>query len=154
MWDNLTHQFSNFPETMGEQNVQNWLNHLLHTLRVQHGLIMEKEPEELLTACDDEDIGVDSGTEKKGFIIAGAEDHSFSMGSHNRVPSRGHNIRKPDIILINRILRHFLSDGECRPRWNHIEAIVEVSTSASCANMLRQIFQKVALMFKSQPFHQ
>ena len=153
-WDNSTHRFSNFPETMEEQNVQNWLNHLLHTLRVQHGLIMEKEPEELLTACDDEDVGVDSGTEKKGFVIAGAEDRSFSMGSHNRAPSGGHNIRKPDIILINRILRHFLSDGERRPRWNHIEAIVEVSTSAPRANMLRQIFQKVALMFESQPFRQ
>ena len=86
---------------MGEQNIQNWLNHLAHTLGVQHSLIMEKEPKELLTACNDEDVGVDSGMEKKGFVITGAEDCSFSMGSHNRAPSRGHNICKPNIILIN-----------------------------------------------------
>jgi len=151
-WDNSRHQFSNLPEILGEQNVQNWLNHLAHTLGVQHGLIQEKEPEGLSTTCDDEDVGVDSGMEKKGFVIAGAEDRSFSMGSHNRAPSGGHNVRKPDIILINRNLRHFLSDGNRRPRWNQIEAIVEVSISSPRNNMVRQILQKAALMFESQPF--
>jgi hypothetical protein len=154
-WDKSRHQFSNLPETMGEQDIQNWLNHLAHTLGVQHGLIEEKEPEEILSACDDEDAGVDrvdSGTEKKGFVIANAEDRSFSNVSHNKAPSGGHRLRKPDIVLINRNLRHFLKDNNYRPRWHQVEAIVEVSASASRNSMLRQILEKAALMFESQPF--
>jgi len=154
-WDKSRQRFSNLPETMGEQAVQEWLNHLVHTLGVQHGLIKEKEPEELLNSCDDEDIGVDrvdSGTEKKGFTIAGAEDRSFSIVSHKKAPSGGYRLRKPDIILINRNLRHFLKDGNHRPRWHQVEAIVEVSVSAPRESMLQQIFDKAALMFESQPF--
>ena len=151
-WDKSRQRFSNLPEIMGEQAVQDWLNHLAHTLGVQHGLIKEKEPEELLSACDDEDIDVDSGTEKKGFVIAGAEDRSFSMVAHKKAPSGGYRLRKPDIILINRNLRHFLKDGDRRPRWHQVEAIVEVSVSAPRESMLQQIFEKAALMFESQPF--
>jgi len=151
-WDNSRHCFSNLPEVFGEKNVQIWLNYLAHTLGVQHGIIQEKEPEKLSTACDDEGVGVGSGVEMKGFVVAGAEDRSFSIGSHSRAPSGGSIIRKPDIILINRNVRHFLRDGERRPRWSQIEAIVEVSVSAPRSNMVRQIIQKVALMFESQPF--
>jgi len=118
-------------------------------------LIKEKELEELLNSYDDEDIGVDrvdSSTEKKGFTIAGAEDHSFSIVSHKKAPSGGYHLRKLDIILINRNLRHFLKDGNRRPRWHQVKAIVEVSVSAPCKSMLQQIFEKAALMFESQPF--
>src|SRR5882762_2408337 len=45
-WDRSTQRFSNFPETMGEHVVQDWLNHLAHTLGVRHGLIKEEEPKE------------------------------------------------------------------------------------------------------------
>jgi hypothetical protein len=153
-WDRSTQRFSNFPETTDEQAIQDWLNHLAHTLGVQHDLIKEKKPEEFLST-DDEDVSVDevdSGMEKKGFVIAGAEDRSFSMVSHKRGPSGGYRLRKPDIILINRNLRHFLKDGNRRPRWHHVEAIVEVSVSASHLSMLQQILEKAALMFEAQPF--
>lgn len=33
-WDKSRQRFSNLPETMGEQAVQEWLNHLVHTLGV------------------------------------------------------------------------------------------------------------------------
>ena len=154
-WDKSRQRFSNLPEIMEEQAVQEWLNHLAHTLGVQHGLIKENEPEELLSTCDDEDVSidkVDSDTEKKGFVIAGAEDRSFSVASYKKAPSGGYRLRKPDIILLNRNLRHFLKVGNHRPRWHQIEAIVEVSVSASRESMLQQIFEKVALMFESQPF--
>ena len=151
-WDNSRQRFSNLPETMGEQAIQDWLNHLAHTLGVQHGLIKEEEPEELLSACDDEDVGVDSGTEKEGFVIAGAEERSFSIVLHKKAPSEGYRLCKPDIILINRNLRHFLEDGNRRPRWHQVEAIVEVSVSAPRETMLQQIIEKAALMFESQPF--
>jgi hypothetical protein len=158
-WDRSRQRFSNFPETMGEHAVQDWLNHLAHTLGVRHGLIKEEkpkeEPKEVLNAYDDEDVGVDevdSDMEKKGFVIAGAEDRSFSMVSYKKGPSGGYRLRKPDIILINRNLRHFLKDGSRRPRWHHVEAIVEVSLSASRHSMLQQIIEKAALMFEVQPF--
>jgi hypothetical protein len=155
-WDMSTQRFSNFPETMGEHAVQDWLNHLAHTLGVQHGLIKEEEPEEFLSAYDDEDVSVDDkvdiGMEKKGYVIVGAEDRSFSMVSHKKAPSGGYRLRKPDIILINRNLRHFLKDGSRRPRWHHVEAIVEVSVSAPRESMLQQILEKAALMFETQPF--
>jgi hypothetical protein len=141
---------------MGEHAVQDWLNHLAHTLGVQHGLIKEEEPEEFLSAYDDEDVSVDDkvdiGMEKKGYVIVGAEDRSFSMVSHKKAPSGGYRLRKPDIILINRNLRHFLKDGSRRPRWHHVEAIVEVSVSAPRESMLQQILEKAALMFETQPF--
>lgn len=156
-WDSSTQQFSNFPKTMGERDVRDWLNHLAHTLGVQHGLIKEesekeskKESEEFLSACDNE---VDSVMPvKKGFVIAGAEDRSFSSDTHKKAPSGGYRPRKPDIILINRNLRHFLKDGRRRPRWHHIEAIVEVSTSVPRESMLQQILEKAAVMFEAQPF--
>ena len=154
-WNRSTQRFSNFPQTMGEHAVQDWLNHLAHTLGVKHGLIKEEEPEGLLSASDDEDVSVeedDGSMEKKGFIIAGAEDRSFSMVSHKKAPSGGYRVCKPDIILINRNLRHFLKDGSRRPRWHHVEAIVEVSVSAPRESMLQQILEKAALMFEAQPF--
>jgi hypothetical protein len=160
-WDRTTQQFSNFPENMGEQDVQDWLNHLAHTLGVQHNLIKKEELMESLSTSDDEDIGfdedvavdeADTDMEKKGFVVTGAEDRSFSMVSHKIAPSGGYRLRKPDIILINRNLRHFLKDGSRRPRWHHVEAIVEVSVSASRESMLQQILEKAALMFETQPF--
>ena len=159
-WDPSKQRFTNFPETIGERAIQDWLNHLAHTLGVQHGLIKEEEePEDFLSTSDDDDDDeddsadeVDSGMEKKGFVVTGAEDRSFSMLSCNKAPSGGHRVRKPDIILINRNLRHFLIDGSRRPRWLHIEAIVEVSVSASRESMLQQILEKAALMFETQPF--
>ena len=33
-WDKSAQRFSNFPDTMGEQVIQNWLNHLLHLLHM------------------------------------------------------------------------------------------------------------------------
>ena len=147
-WDRSTQRFCNFPETMGERAIQDWLNHLAHTLGVQHGLIKEM-PEEFLSTYDDEDVSVASDI---GFLIAGAEDRSFSMVSHKKAPSGGYRLRKPDIILINRNLRHFLKNGSRRPRWHHVEAIVEVLLSAPRDSMLQQILEKAALMFETQPF--
>ena len=159
-WDRSKQRFSNFPDTMGEHAVQDWLNHLVHVLGIQHGLIKE-EPKEFSSADDkdvgghdDEDVGVDevdSGM-KKAFVIAGVENRSFSMVSHNKAPSGAHRLRKPDIILVNRKLCYFLTNGGRRPRWHHVEAIVEVSVSAPRASMLQQIFEKAALMFETQPF--
>ena len=58
-----------------------------------------------------EDFVFNNGVEAKGFIIAGAEDHSFSMVLHKIAPSGGYCLHKPDIILVNRNLHHFLKDG-------------------------------------------
>jgi hypothetical protein len=122
-WDKAMQQFSNFPESMGEHDFQDWLNHLVHTLGVQHSLI--KEPQDLSSAydgqvvsahdCEDvsaddggdvgpddgENVGVDKvdgGVEKRGFVI---QDCSFSMIAHQKGPSRGYHLCKPDIMLIN-----------------------------------------------------
>jgi hypothetical protein len=157
---------------MVEHAVQDWLNHLAHTLGVLHNLIQKEEPglDESVGAYADEDVdrdeglandhgtgigdGVedfvfDNGVEAKGFVIAGAEDHSFSMVSHKIAPSGGYRLCKPDIILVNRNLRQFLKDGGCWPRWHHIEAIVEVSLSAPQESILQQILEKAALMFEA-----
>jgi hypothetical protein len=154
-WDKSRQRFSNFPETMGERDVQDWLNHLAHTLGVQHGLITEVKPEEFLSADDNDDqVVIHGDTEKRGIVISDAEDRSFSMVAHKKGPSGAHRLRKPDIILINRNLRHFLNDGNPsrRPRWHHVDAIVEVSVSASRDSMLQQILEKAALMLETQPF--
>lgn len=92
------------------------------------------------------------GTPPLGFVVANAEDRSFSMVTHNKGPSGGYRYRKPDLILLNRCVRHILRSGELRPRWHHVEAIVEVSASADPASMERQIVEKAALMFETQPF--
>jgi len=170
-WDKATERFSNFPDTMGEHAVQEWLNHLAHSLGIQHGLIKadnsHKVPSDRpgqAVDTDKVDVGgvgkVDGGVgkvgevdpERNGFIIPGVEDRSFSRVSHKVAPSGGYRLRKPDIILINRDIRHFLKNGERRPRWHHIEAIVEVSLSAPRESMLQQILEKLALMFEAQPF--
>ena len=138
---------------MVEHAVQDWLNHLVHTLGVLHNLIQKEEPglDESVGAYADEGVDCDeglandhgtgirdgvegfvfnNGVEVKGFVIAGTEDCSFSMVSHKIAPSGGYCLRKPDIILVNQNLHHFLKDRGCQPRWHHIEAIVEVSLSA------------------------
>ena len=162
---------------MVEHAVQDWLNHLAHTLGVLHNLIQKEEPglDEPVGAYADKDVDHDeglvndhctgigdgvegfvfnNGVEVKGFVITGAEDCSFSMVSHKIAPSGGYHLRKPDIILVNWNLHHFLKDGGHWPWWHHIEAIVEVLLSAPHESILQQIFDKVALMFEAQPFHQ
>jgi hypothetical protein len=172
-WDKAMERFSNFPDTMGEHAVQDWLNHLAHSLRIQHSLIKvdnsHKVPSDhpgWAVNTDKVDVGgvgkVDGGVgkvgevdpERNGFIIPGIEDRSFSRVSHNVAPSGGYRLRKPNIILINQDIRHYLKNGEHRPRWHYIEAIVEVSLSAPCKSMLQQILEKSALMFEAQPFRQ
>ncbi len=101
----------------------------------------------------DDEVVLDLGEPKRlGFVVADAEDRSFSMVSHNKGPSGAYRYRKPDLILLNRNVRHILRSGELRPRWHHVEAIVEVSASAKPASMERQIVEKAALMFETQPF--
>ena len=84
--------------------------------------------------------------------ITCTEDCSFSMVSHNKEPTGGYRLCKPDIILMNQNTCHFLKDGHLWPQWHHVGAIVEVSSSAPCTSILQQILEKVALMFKAQPF--
>ena len=104
---------------MGEQVVQNWFNHLLHTLRIQHGLIKPENTGQVLSNYADvgsdgvDQIGSRVGyangkvgkvdkvdPERNVFIVAGAGDCSFSRVSQKVAPSRGYRLRKPDIILI------------------------------------------------------
>jgi hypothetical protein len=144
----------------------------LHSLGIQHGLIKAENSHQV--SCDYADGDVDTDKvdvvdefdeinggvgevdevdpERNAFIIPGAEDRSFSRVSHKIAPSGGYRLRKPDIILINRNIRHFLKNGKRRPRWHHVEAIVEVSLSAPRESMLQQILEKSALMFEAQPF--
>ena len=143
-WDKSTQRFSNFPKTMGEETLQNWLNHLAHILGVQHGLIQEREPNQVGDG--------DSSAEERGFVIADAEDRTFSAVVHNKSPTGGSYLRKPDIVLISRNFHHFLQNDNRRPRWHHVEAIVEVLLSASRESMIQQIIEKAALMFETQPF--
>jgi hypothetical protein len=106
---------------------------------------------------DDAFVGADKGTldngvEKAGFVVPNAQDRSFSIVSYKHGPSGGYRLRKPDIILVNRNLRHFLVKHKLRPRWHHLEAILEVSSSAPRENLISQIVEKMALMFEAQPF--
>ena len=175
-WDLSLQRFSHFPDATIEKTVQDWLNHLAHTLGVKHGLIQKKQPEELTSesAYEDEEqvndgsnhgaeigdgayVGIeedtlDNGVEEIGFVVANAQDRSFSMVSYRKGPSGGYRLRKPDLILVNRNLRHFLQKNRLRPRWHHVEAILEVSLSAPRESMITQILEKAALMFEAQPF--
>ncbi|KAF8162354.1 hypothetical protein BJ912DRAFT_1068888 [Pholiota molesta] len=74
------------------------------------------------------------------------------IATYLKGPSGAYRFRKPDIILVNRNLRHFLQKAQLRPRWHHIDAIVEVSSSAPRESMLTQILEKASLMFETQPF--
>jgi protein kinase-like protein len=190
-WDLSSQKFSNFPEATVEKGVQDWLNHLAHTLGVKHDLIQKKQPEEVMSEGEDSEevdsggnhggaeigdgayVGVedveniediediedmeedtlDSGVEEEGgFVVSNAQDRSFSMVSYKRGPSGGYRLRKPDLILVNRNLRHFLNAQTLRPRWHHVEAILEVSVSAPRESMITQIVEKTSLMFEAQPF--
>jgi hypothetical protein len=174
-WDLPSQRFSNFPDATIEQTVQDWLNHLAHTLGVKHDLIQKKQPEELMSEYEDKEevdsggnhgaeigdgvyVGVKEDTlengveEVAGFVVTNAQDRSFSMVSCNRGPSGGYRLRKPDLILVNRNLRHLFKKHNLRPRWHHVEAILEVSSSASRESMITQILEKTSLMFEAQPF--
>jgi hypothetical protein len=176
-WNLSLQKFSHFPEATMEKTVQDWLNHLAHTLGVKHNLIQKKQPDEFLSTIDDraeeedDDDGnhsdtesvddgyvgadedtLDNGVEKAGFVVPNAQDRSFSIVSYKHGPSGGYRLRKPDLILVNRNLRHFLDKHKLRPRWHHIEAILEVSSSAPRENLISQIVEKMALMFEAQPF--
>lgn len=102
--------------------------------------------------AEDQGFIVDNGVEERGFVVNNAEDRSFSMISHKQSPTGGYRPRKPDIILLNRNIRHFLHEKGLRPRWLHVEAVLEVSSSASRESMVMQIMEKTALMFEAQPF--
>jgi hypothetical protein len=147
-WDKSAQRFSSFPDTMGEQAVQGWLNHLSHTLEIHHCLIKLENTSQVLSDYADGDVDTDEADqiggsvgsvdsevdgvdpERNAFIIAGGEDCSFSRVSHKVAPSGGCCLRKPDIILINQNIRHFLKNSQRRPRWHHVEAVVEVLLSA------------------------
>jgi hypothetical protein len=125
-WDLSSQDFSHFPEATIEHTIQDWLNHLAHTLRVKHNLIQKMQPEELMTAYENKKevnsgakimdsayIGIekdtlDNGVEEAGFVAAKAEDHSFSMVSYKQGPSSSYHLCKPDLILLNRNIQHFL----------------------------------------------
>jgi hypothetical protein len=171
-WDLTSQKFSHFPETTIEKTIQDWLNHLAHTLGIKHNLIQKKQPEKLMSTYEDmEEVDSDGSAETayvnaeataeasedldncvEGLVVRIAEDRSFSMVSHKHGPSGGYRLRKPDLILISRNLRHFLNKHKLRPRWHHVEAILEVSASASRESMVRQILEKMSLMFEAQPF--
>lgn len=137
-WDESLQKFSHFPENVTEHAVQDWLNHLAHTMGVKHDLI-QKIPEDLTTdakVASDAGTGInegakiggdidisseldkellDNGVEEEGFVVPKAEDRAFSMVSYRKAPSGGYRLCKPDIVLVNRNLRHFLEEGNCRP---------------------------------------
>ena len=97
---------------MGEQAIQNWLNHLFHTLRIQHCLIKLENTGQVLSDYADRDFNADeadgvdqigSGVgsannnvgkvdkidpERNAFVVTGTEDLSFSRVSHKVAPSR------------------------------------------------------------------
>lgn len=172
-WDQTLQKFSHFPETTVESTIQHWLNHLAHTLGVKHNLI-QKEPFETLMSestledmeevdgggsygdadieDDAEGAAPESDNVVNGLVVANAQDRSFSEMTYKHGPSGGFRLRKPDIILLSRNLRHFLKKHNLRPRWHHVEAILEVSASAPRADMIRQILEKTSLMFEAQPF--
>ena len=95
---------------------------------------------------------LDNDIEESGFVVANSQDHSFSMISYKHGPSDGYHLHKPDLIPINRNLWHFLNKRNLQPCWNHVDAILEVSTSASCQSMVTKILEKTVLMFKAQAF--
>jgi hypothetical protein len=129
------------------------------------------QPEELMTAYEDKKevnsgteimdsayVGIvkdtlDNGVEKAGFAATKAEDHSFSMVSYKQGPSGDYCLHKPNLILFNRNIRHFLKKHSLQSCWHHVKAILEVSLSASHGSMIAQILKKILLMFKAQPFH-
>lgn len=166
-WDKVLQKFSHFPDTAGEKQVQDWLNHLAHALGVQHGLFEDQGYQEAVGIYQEEEIkekcGIQNvdyvglgnatqGVERKGKVVASAQDRSFSMVSHKKAPTGGYRLRKPDLILFDRSLRHLLKKAKLRPRWNHVQAIVEISLSATRDSILQQILEKAALMFQAQPF--
>ena len=175
-WDSSSNKFSNLPDTTTEQSIQDWLNHLAHTIGVKHNLIQKKQPEELMSMYEEKneiegggsyggteigdgtheedtlDNDIEANIEESGFVVANAQDRAFSMISYKHGPSGGYRLRKPDLILVNRNLRHFLNKHNLRPRWNHVDAILEVSASASRQSMVTQILEKTALMFEAQAF--
>ena len=104
---------------MGEQVVQNWFNHLFHTLIIQHGLIKPGNTGQVLSDYPDEADGVDQiggrvcsangkvgkvdniDPERNVFVVAGAGDRSFSRVLQKVAHSRGYCLCKPDIILMH-----------------------------------------------------
>ena len=70
-WDDSAQKFSHFPDATLERTVQDWLNHLAHTLGVKHGLIQPASAADSDTelssfyddndADDDDDEGKDEG---------------------------------------------------------------------------------------------
>lgn len=57
---------------------------------------------------------------RNGYVVPEAKDRSFSQISHNNPPTGGYRTRKPNIILLNQSLRHFLHENDYRPHWHHI----------------------------------
>lgn len=179
IWDKELQQFTFYPDNPTEESVEIWLNHLAHTMGVHLGVIKEdtlgntnegpnseSRPKESAAMSVDGASGINTdvgaqaegspgdgtGLKGKGFVIPEAADRTFSKRSHQKGPSGGYRLRKPDITLLNRNLATILEKNDLRARWTHVEAIIEVSSSASPESMTRQIFEKAALMFEAQPF--
>ena len=51
-----------------------------------------------------EEVTLDNGVEEASFVVANAQDRSFSIVSYKKGPSGGYRLRKPDLILVNRNL--------------------------------------------------
>lgn len=63
-WDKLVQRFTNFPHALGEHAILDWLNHLSHTLGIQHGLVKPEDSDEVLSDY----AGMDVETDKVGGV--------------------------------------------------------------------------------------
>lgn len=144
LWNNSLQTFTSSPQKLTEAAVMNWLNHLANSLGIMHDLIKPTQ------TTDSE--GTAQSDNVTGFVIDEVEDRAFSHCTHNQAPSGGYRIRKPDLCLVDRAVHWILHKLKKRPRWQHVQAVVEVSTSASRESMIQQILEKSALMLEAQPF--
>jgi hypothetical protein len=122
------------PTEVSEAGIKTWLNYLIGVLGIIHGVI----PSDAKTG--------------KRIVVDGCEDRSFDHNTHNKGPSGGLNYRKPDLVLLNRDIRHSLS-STTRLQWPLVQAIGEVSVTQSAKNrLIRQIMSNATNMFEAQPF--
>lgn len=125
--------------TLSEEDTMTWLNDTSVAIGLAHG-ILQPNP---ATSPDDENFGWHPSS-KTCFRV-------FNHAGRNKPLSGGFNLRKPDMVLLNRDHPYRLASSTDRLDWGPVHALVEVSVQDShYQEMMTTLQDKAANIFHSQ----
>lgn len=137
IWDKHQETFRELPSNLVEEDMEHWLNHIVHILGVAFEKFTTGEtPEGIYPEAFDAECN-----------------RSWDIEWTSNEPTVDTHDRKPDLSLLDRTSRTALSHTGGRPGWPIIQAFAEIAPSkGTFAHVVWNIVEKAYLMFESQPY--